>query len=73
MNTAIARDFASVLEHLELPILTAHLSQRVLCAESAAKGLSVVEAAPQSEAAREMAALVIAIARIPEHEARKAA
>jgi chromosome partitioning protein len=66
VNTAIGRDVASALDHFETPVLAAHLCQRVLYAESAGQGLSVVEAAPQSEAAREVAMLVSAIAGIQE-------
>jgi chromosome partitioning protein len=55
VNTAIGRDVASALDHFGTPILPGHLCQRVVYAESASQGLSVVEAAPQSEAAREMA------------------
>ena len=38
-------------------MLAAALHQRVIYAESVARGLSVVEAAPSSEAAREVEAL----------------
>src|SRR5262249_6458152 len=38
----------------DLPVLTTALNQRVIYAESAAQGLAVIEAAPNSEAAREM-------------------
>jgi chromosome partitioning protein len=57
-KTAIARDVAGALAHFGLPVLPAHLCQRVIYAESAAHGLSVLEVAPHSEAAREMSALV---------------
>ena len=66
VNTAIGRDVGSALEHFELPVLSAHLCQRVLYAESAGQGLCVAEVAPQSEAARELAALVLAIPRAQE-------
>jgi chromosome partitioning protein len=72
-NSAIGRDFASALDQFDTPVLPAHLCQRVLYAESAAQGLSVMEAAPQSEAARELAALVMAAARTPGERQRKAA
>ncbi|GGK19355.1 ParA family partition ATPase [Salinarimonas ramus] len=61
-NTAIGRDVAGALEPFEMPVLDAALCQRVVYAESAAQGLSVAEAAPASEAAREIAALVEEIA-----------
>ena len=57
-NTAIGRDAASALtEFDDIPVLPAALGQRVIFAESAAKGLSVIEAAPNSEAAQELASL----------------
>jgi len=64
VNTAIGRDFESALAPYETPVLPAHLCQRVAYAESASQGLSVLEAAPQSEAAREIAALVSSLAPI---------
>jgi chromosome partitioning protein len=57
-RTAIGRDAAEALGQFEeVPVLAAELHQRVVYAESAAKGLSVIEAAPTSEAAREVDAL----------------
>jgi chromosome partitioning protein len=57
-RTAIGRDAAGALAQFEdVPALAAVLSQRVVYAESAASGLSVIEAAPASEAAREIDAL----------------
>jgi chromosome partitioning protein len=54
-RTAIGRDAAAALARFDdIPVLSAALSQRIIYAESAAKGLSVVEAAPSGEAAREM-------------------
>ena len=57
-NTAIGRDVASALAEFDVPVLPVALHQRVLFAESAAQGLAVFEAAPNSDAAREIAALV---------------
>ncbi len=62
-NTAIGRDIVGALAGYGLPILPVHLGQRVVYAESAARGLSVIEASPQSEAAREMAELVLCTCR----------
>jgi chromosome partitioning protein len=62
VNTAIGRDVASILDQFGLPVLPGHLCQRVVYAESASQGLSVAELAPQSEAAREVTALVSSIA-----------
>ena len=57
-RTAIGRDAAEALAQFEdVPVLAAALHQRVIYAESAARGLSVIEAAPASEAAREVEAL----------------
>ena len=57
-RTAICRDAVTALAQFEdIPVLEVHLSQRILYAESAAKGLAVVEVAPQGEAAREFRAL----------------
>ena len=54
-RTAIGRDAASALAQFDdIPVLDAMLIQRILYAESAAKGLSVVESAPNSDAAREI-------------------
>ncbi|HEY1943556.1 MAG TPA: ParA family partition ATPase [Roseiarcus sp.] len=54
-RTAIGRDAAAALaQFADVPVLPVALSQRIVYAESAAKGLSVVEAQPKGEAAREM-------------------
>ena len=54
-NTAIGRDVVGALGQFEdVPVLVASLAQRVAYAESAGAGLSVAEAAPGSEAAREI-------------------
>jgi chromosome partitioning protein len=57
-RTAIGRDVASALAEFEdVPVLGAALGQRIIFAESAAQGLSVIEAAPRSEAAAELMSL----------------
>jgi chromosome partitioning protein len=54
-RTAIGRDAAAALAQFEdVPVLGAMLVQRVIYAESAAKGLAVIEAGPASEAALEL-------------------
>lgn len=59
VNTAIGRDVGDALARFEdIPVLPTALTQRVLYAESAGQGLSVIEANPAGEAAREVAALV---------------
>jgi chromosome partitioning protein len=58
-RTAIGRDAAAALAQFEdVPVLAARLVQRVVYAESAARGLAVIEAAPASEAALELKNLV---------------
>lgn len=57
-NTAIGRDVAGALaQFTDIPVLPTTLAQRVIYAESAGQGLSVIETDPNSEAAREIAAL----------------
>ena len=54
-RTAIGDAAAVALAQFEdVPLLPIGLSQRIICAESAAKGLSVIEAQPKGDAAREM-------------------
>jgi chromosome partitioning protein len=54
-RTAIGRDAAAALTQFEdVPVLAATLIQRVIYAESAARGLAVIEAGPASEAALEL-------------------
>ena len=58
-NTAIGRDVATALSDFEdVPVLPVALHQRVIYAESAAQGLSVIEADINSDAAREVGQLV---------------
>jgi chromosome partitioning protein len=69
-NTAIGRDLADVLRQFEdIPTLAASLAQRVIYAESAGQGLAVIETEPNSEAAREMAALAKLIGNTKERKA----
>jgi chromosome partitioning protein len=56
-NTAIGRDVTTALAEFDVQVLPTPLHQRVIYAESAASGLAVFEAAPISEAAREIEAL----------------
>jgi chromosome partitioning protein len=64
VNTAIGRDVTAALAEYPLPVLPAHLCQRVIYAESAAQGLAVAEVDPASTAARELAALVSSMNQI---------
>jgi len=57
VNTAIGRDVAVSLAGFGIPVAKAQLCQRVIYAESAARGLAVIEVEPRGEAARELAAL----------------
>jgi len=69
-RTAIGRDAAEALAQFEdVPVLEAALHQRVVYAESAARGLSVLEAAPASEAAREVEALAREVMKARERKA----
>ncbi|MCW2283814.1 cellulose biosynthesis protein BcsQ [Rhodoblastus acidophilus] len=69
-NTAIGRDFSVALDQFpDTPVLDVPLIQRVVYAESAARGLSVLEAAPQSEAAKELKRLAALIFPNPERQA----
>ncbi|KAA2236481.1 ParA family partition ATPase [Salinarimonas soli] len=72
-NSALGRDFDGALAPLGMPVLPAHLQQRIVYAESAAQGLSVAEAAPRSEAVQELAALVVCIAGTSANQERRAA
>ena len=56
-NTAIGRDVESALAEFELPVLSTTIGQRVIFAESAASGLSVLEQDAKSQAAAEITAL----------------
>jgi len=56
-NTAIGRDVAGILAEFEVPVCDATLGQRVIFAESAGRGLTVVEMDEHCEAAREITAL----------------
>jgi chromosome partitioning protein len=58
-RTAIGRDAAAALAQFDdVPVLAAMLMQRVVYAESAARGLAVIEVAPAGDAARELRDLV---------------
>ena len=70
-KTAIGRDVASALAPFDLPVFPAHLSQRIVYAESAARGLCVLELLPKSEAARELGTLLDTI--IGAHKQRQEA
>jgi chromosome partitioning protein len=57
VNTAIGRDVAAALAQFRFPVSAVSLGQRVIYAESAARGMSVLESEPHSEAAKEITRL----------------
>ena len=61
VNTAIGRDVATALAAYELPVLEAILCQRVVFAESAAQGRTVLEVDPTGLAAGEVKRLATLI------------
>lgn len=67
VGTAIGRDVAEALAPLEIPVLSSQLHQRVAFADSAASGLSVIEADPNSEATREVYALAAEVVAFHQH------
>lgn len=58
VNTAIGRDVTEALAGYSFPVLNAAISQRVIFAESAGQGLTVLETDPQGQAAQEVRAVV---------------
>lgn len=69
VNTAIGRDVAEAFAEQPFEVLPATLCQRVIYAESAAQGLTVLEAAPASLAALEIASLGRALVQEQESQA----
>ena len=57
VNTAIGRDVSEALANFKIPILKSQICQRVVFAESAATGQTVLETAPNSAAAKEIKAI----------------
>lgn len=70
VNTAIGRDVMAAFTDAAFPLLDRQLCQRVIYAESAAQGLTVIEVAPNGDAAREVRAVAKALVQ---QEKRKAA
>jgi chromosome partitioning protein len=58
VGTVIGRDVIEALSAYPLPVLESAISQRVAFAESAARGMTVLEIDPNSPASEEVAALV---------------
>lgn len=57
-NTAIGRDVREALSTYAIPVMEATLTQRVIFAEAAARGLSVGEVDPDGSAEREVKAML---------------
>lgn len=58
VNTAISRDVVELLNKTELNVLNSHICQRVIFAEAAASGLTVIDLDPESKASEEINNLV---------------
>jgi chromosome partitioning protein len=58
VNTAIGRDVGEALAEYQTPVLQAHICQRVSFAETAGRGLTVIETEPDSLASQEIEALI---------------
>ncbi len=69
VNTAIGRDVADAFAGYAFPVLPTPVSQRVIFAESAAQGLTVLEVDPGSEASREVRSLGLAITLLQQRRA----
>lgn len=69
VNTAIGRDVGAALAGFGFPVSDVSLCQRVVYAESAAQGLAVIEAEPNSEAAKEIARFAETIITPPRRRA----
>ena len=57
-NTAIGRDVLDALGSFDIPALESTISQRVIFAEAAATGQTVLEVEPNGKAAKELGSLV---------------
>jgi chromosome partitioning protein len=58
VNSAIGRDVVDALSSYEIPVLKSAVCQRIVFAESAATGMTVLETNAKSSAAKEIKALV---------------
>lgn len=70
VGTALARDVISAVNSLGLPVARTHLCQRIGYAECITQGLTLAEAEPRGDAAKEFARLA---AELVKTERRKAA
>jgi len=64
VNTAISKSARETLAELPFPVLTAEIAQRVVFAESAALGQTVLEREPKGAAAREVGAFIKELERV---------
>lgn len=71
VNTAIGRDVVEALASYEIPVLSASVGQRVVFAESAGQGGTVMETDPHGQAAQEINDLVNEILSTLNDEQRK--
>jgi chromosome partitioning protein len=67
VNTAIGRDVHRALEDYDVPVLKTSVCQRVIFAESAASGQTVLEAQPESRASQEIRSLAYDIIEMQKH------
>jgi len=67
-NTAIGRDVVELLNNTEINVLNSHVCQRVIFAEAAASGLTVMDIEPEGKAAEEINNLVKEILNFGETE-----
>lgn len=63
-NTAIGRDVVEALKDYPFAVVNTTISQRVVFAESAAAGLSVLEVSPKGPASKEITALVQELSKL---------
>jgi chromosome partitioning protein len=68
VNTAIGRDVVETLAEYELPVLRAHVCQRVGFAESAAAGKTVLETGSENQASQEIESLINEIMELMKNE-----
>jgi chromosome partitioning protein len=72
VNTAIGRDVTKALANFDLPVCERALAQRVVYAESAARGLAVIETEPNSAAAKEITGLARSLSNMTIKKAKAA-
>jgi chromosome partitioning protein len=72
VNTAIGRDVNKALANFDLPVCERAPSQRVIYAESAARGLTVIEIEADSAAAKEIIGLARSLSNMKIKQAKVA-